>query len=67
MCPRLGAAEYLLAKMATELPLDAAFAGGFGLLLHWRIGLRLPRRTLVGTAPHLVSPTRATTPCDHPP
>ncbi|EOD32344.1 hypothetical protein EMIHUDRAFT_231118 [Emiliania huxleyi CCMP1516] len=60
---RFGAAEYLLAKMATELPLDAAFAGGFGLLLHWRIGLRLPRTTLVGTAPHLVSPTRATTPC----
>lgn len=44
-----GAVEYLLAKFCTELPLDAAFAAGFGALLHWRVGLRLPRGALVGT------------------
>lgn len=44
-----GSAEYVIAKMLTELPLDAAFAAGFGALLHWRIGLRLPPLTLIAT------------------
>lgn len=42
-------AEYIAAKLLTELPLDAAFAAGFGALLHWRVGLRLPPSVLVGT------------------
>ena len=42
-----GSGEYVLAKLLTELPLDAAFAAGFGQLLHWRVGLRLPARVLV--------------------
>ena len=42
-------AEYVLSKLLAELPLDAAFAAGFGALLHWRVGLRLPPRVLVGT------------------
>ena len=50
-----GAAEYVLGKMATELPLDAAFAAGFGALLQLRIGLRLPTPVLVGT----LAPTAA--------
>ena len=33
----------------TELPLDAAFAAGFGALLRRRVGLRLPSAALVGT------------------
>ena len=44
-----GASEYVLAKFVTELPLDAAFAAGFGALLHWRVGLHLPSACLVGT------------------
>ena len=44
-----GSFEYVIAKMVTELPLDASFAAGFGALLHWRIGLRLPMHVLVGT------------------
>ena len=44
-----GAAEYLAAKFLTELPLDAAFAAGFGALLRRRVGLRLPSAALVGT------------------
>ena len=43
-----GAAEYMLAKFVTELPLDALFAAGFGALLHWRIALHLPSGALVG-------------------
>lgn len=43
-----GAFEYVVAKLVTELPLDAAYAAGFGALLHWRVGLRLPSPTLVG-------------------
>jgi hypothetical protein len=39
----------VLAKFVTELPLDAAFAAGFGALLHWRLGLNLARSALVGT------------------
>ena len=41
--------EYVLAKLLTELPIDAAFAAGFGALLHRRCGLRLPMASLVGT------------------
>ena len=44
-----GGAEYLLAKLVAELPLDAAYAGAFGLALKWRCGLRAPAPALVGT------------------
>lgn len=44
-----GPGEYVLAKLIAELPLDATFAAGFGALLHWRVGLRLPPKVLIGT------------------
>ena len=43
-----GGAEYLLAKLIAELPLDASFAAAFGLLLKWRCGLRAAAPALVG-------------------
>ena len=43
-----GGAEYLLAKLVAELPLDASFAAAFGLALKWRCGLRAAAPALVG-------------------
>ena len=44
-----GAAEYLVAKLIAEVPLDAAFAAGFGCALKARLGLAMPTATLVAT------------------
>eukprot|EP00965_Chrysotila_dentata_P075933 2509082-Pleurochrysis_carterae.AAC.1 len=43
-----GACEYLFAKMVAEVPLDAAFSAGFGLLLKLRCGLAARSHALVG-------------------
>lgn len=32
--------EYLLAKLSSEMPMDAAVAAAFGLVLHWKSNLR---------------------------
>ncbi|KAL1503969.1 hypothetical protein AB1Y20_010385 [Prymnesium parvum] len=41
------ALEYVAAKLATELPLDAAVAAAFGALLHSRVSPRVPLRPFV--------------------
>ena len=42
------APEYVLAKLFTELPLDAAVAAAFGALLHQRVAPRVGQPALVG-------------------
>lgn len=52
-------AEYLLAKLVAELPLDASFAAAFGLGLKWRCGLRATAARLAESVGLAHAPQRA--------
>ena len=52
-------AEYLLAKLVAELPLDASFAAAFGLGLKRRCGLRAPAARLAESVGLAHAPQRA--------